>query len=206
MSYILVILLGILLGSAVIILTYDKKKDQSQLRWYILAYSKHHIYVFMQILLIIICVLLYRRYGFSIQFASYVLLSTILTSAAVIDIQKQIIPDKLVAIGAILGGVVAFLDPGLSLLNSLLGFALGGGILLTVFFISKGSLGLGDVKLFACIGIFLGMDKVLSAMFISALLSGLVGLLLIIKSVSNRKKSLPFAPFILIGTLFTIMF
>ena len=135
----------------------------------------------------------------------YILLSTILTWAAIIDMQKQIISDKLIAISALLGVVMVFLDPELSFLNALMGFVLGGGILLIVFFISKGSLGLGDVKLFACIGIFLGMDKVLSAMFVSALLSGLVGLVLIIKSDSNRKQSIPFAPFILIGTLYTII-
>ena len=135
----------------------------------------------------------------------YILLSTILTWAVIIDMQKQIISDKLIAISALLGVVMVFLDPELSFLNALMGFVLGGGILLIVFFISKGSLGLGDVKLFACIGIFLGMDKVLSAMFVSALLSGLVGLVLIIKSDSNRKQSIPFAPFILIGTLYTII-
>ena len=70
---------------------------------------------------------------------------------------------------------------------------------------TKGDLGMGDVKLFACVGLYLGLEKVMQAMFYSAILSGIIGIVLIIISVSNKKKIMPFAPFMLVGTLVAIL-
>ncbi len=205
MNFILIIIIGVMLAGIINFFAYSGKKEQSLIQRYLDSLYGDNKCLLTQAVLITISILLYRSYGLSIQYASYILLSAILTAAAIVDVQKQVIPDILVIISLVIGTLMIFLNPELSLLRSVLGALLAGGILLFISVISKGSLEIGDVKLFTGAGLFLGIENGLSALLISAVLSGLAGLVLIVKSVSDRKKTMPFAPFILAGVLITIL-
>src|SRR6056297_487916 len=82
--------------------------------------------------------LLYWRFGFSFDFIRFAILTCILVSAAFIDIDHRIIPDKLNLFGIVSGIVFVFLPDSLSVKNALLGFVAGGGLLLLVAVISGG--------------------------------------------------------------------
>ena len=135
----------------------------------------------------------------------YLTIVILLSAAAIIDIRKKRIPDKLVLAGTVAGLAFVLIDPQREFLSSILGGATAGLVLLLIHYITKGGLGLGDVKLFGCSGIFLGFESTVSAMLISAVLSGLFSMVLICLNPDNKKSEIPFAPFILAGVLALII-
>ena len=135
----------------------------------------------------------------------YLTIVILLSAAAIIDIRKKRIPDKLVLAGTVAGLAFVLIDPQREFLSSILGGATAGLVLLLIHYITKGGLGLGDVKLFGCSGIFLGFESTVSAMLISAVLRGLFSMVLICLNPDNKKSEIPFAPFILAGVLAVII-
>jgi leader peptidase (prepilin peptidase)/N-methyltransferase len=96
-------------------------------------------------------------------------------------------------------------------LAHLLGILPGSGILFFVALIgliiykSDEAMGMGDVKIFAPIGIFLGWKLCFLALLISIVFAGVFSLLLILTGVKKRKDTIPFGPFIVAGTFVTMM-
>jgi leader peptidase (prepilin peptidase) / N-methyltransferase len=62
-------------------------------------------------------------------------------------------------------------------------------------------MGGGDIKLYALLGFVLGTKLVLMSLFISTLLGAVIGMIGILIGVFERKKPIPFGPFIAAGTL-----
>ena len=75
------------------------------------------------------------------------------------------------------------------------------GVLLLLAWLSKGGMGGGDIKLFALIGLVLGLIPALLALVISSLLGILYGLMLVIKTKYLKGKFIPFGPFIALGAM-----
>lgn len=143
---------------------------------------------------------------YSIRLLSYFTVIAMLAAAAIIDISTRRIPDRLVLAGAAAGMFFLLFDTYRGLLNGLMGGITAGLVLLVVHNITKDGLGLGDVKLFGCTGIYLGLEGAVSAMVTAAVLSGLYSLILICINRDNKNREIPFAPFILAGALGAMLF
>lgn len=164
-------------------------------------------------------VLLLHRYGLTAEFLFFAFLFSALIIVLFVDIDNRIIPDKLViatAIGGCLALIYNIFKP-LSIYgdrnwwNPLLGVLPGSGFLLLVAILgiliykSDDAMGMGDVKIFAPIGLFLGWRMCIAALVISVFLGGLTGAALMISGVKKRRDSLPFGPFIAIGTIIAVL-
>lgn len=86
-----------------------------------------------------------------------------------------------------------------------LGLALGGGLFLTVYLLSRGGLGGGDVKLMAAAGLYLGWQCVLPAMLYGSVLAALAGGVLILRKKIGRKDAIPLVPFLYAGMVLTML-
>lgn len=176
-------------------------------------------YFLVEILTGIVSLALFYKYGLTVDFAAFLFLMYILLAVFFIDLDHQIIPNELVIVG-LLGGVILFaynlflpfqIYADHLWWNPLLGLVVGSGFLLGVSLIGlalyKGDevMGMGDVKLFAPIGLFLGWRMTLLALFASVVLGGMSSLLLILLGKATRKSMIPFGPFIVIGVFITIM-
>jgi leader peptidase (prepilin peptidase)/N-methyltransferase len=66
------------------------------------------------------------------------------------------------------------------------------------FFLIKGQVGLGggDIKLYGVLGLYLGPVGIIQNIFLSCFLGALIGGILIIFRVVDRKTPIPFGPFI----------
>ena len=95
--------------------------------------------------------------------------------------------------GALL--IAAFM-PGSELGPSLAGGALAGGMLLFLAVVSRGGVGLGDVKLATFAGLALGWPLAFTALLITALGGGLISGLALLLRLRRRSDPLPYAPFI----------
>jgi leader peptidase (prepilin peptidase)/N-methyltransferase len=78
---------------------------------------------------------------------------------------------------------------------------------LSIVLISKEKwMGIGDAKLGALIGIFLGWPKIIPALFFSFFVGSIFGIFLIILKKKSLKSEIPFAPFLVSGTIFSLFF
>jgi len=122
-----------------------------------------------------------------------------LVAVTAIDLEHQIIPDLITLPGILLGFVTSFLGTRVSWVDSLLGILAGGGILFAVVVLSGGGMGGGDMKLGAMMGAFLGYKLALLALFLAAILGGVVALGLLSTGIRRRKDPIPFGPFLAIA-------
>ncbi|CEP66035.1 Prepilin type IV endopeptidase, peptidase domain [Moorella glycerini] len=143
---------------------------------------------------------LWYRFGPTLVALKYAVLASLLLVIAGIDLRTYMIPDSLVLVG--LGCGLLFLPLGeVYWPEALVGAALGGGILFLIAAASRGGMGGGDVKLGLVLGLFLGWQQVLVALFLAILAGALMGVILIALGRKRRRDALPFAPFLTAGTL-----
>lgn len=163
----------------------------------------------------VIWLLTYTRYGFSIETVAIIFLYTLLIPIALIDLKHMIIPNGLVLVGFVGGLALSayhiFVEP-FSLYRSpawyspFIGMISAAGILFIIALLSfiryrdDGGMGMGDVKLFIPIGMFLGWKLSLLSLFISIMIGGIISIILLIFKVLDKKSALPFGPFIVIST------
>jgi len=131
-----------------------------------------------------------------------VALILIVVPAALIDIEHQIIPNTLTALGAVLALVIGLaLDPS-GEPGRLIAGAAGGGFLLLAALAYPGGMGMGDVKLAGVMGLFLG-SAVAPAIFIALLAGALLGGAILVRRgvQEGRKTKVPFGPFLALGAV-----
>lgn len=120
-----------------------------------------------------------------------------LSYAAVRDAEDRIIPNRAVLLIALCALPRAVLEAGARISMLAGGLALGGTLLLAAL-IRKDSVGGGDIKLSAAIGLLFGVQT-------GALLLLTALLLLILWGTAVRVRVLPFAPFLLVAVLFWVV-
>jgi leader peptidase (prepilin peptidase)/N-methyltransferase len=123
----------------------------------------------------------------------------ILAAITLTDLERRVIPNAILLVGTAIGvAIVATTDP--SSLPERAAAAAGAGAFLLLFaVIYPGGMGMGDVKLAAVMGLFLGIS-VVPALFVGILLGAVVGLSLMLRhGAEARKHAVPFGPFLAIG-------
>ncbi len=135
-----------------------------------------------------------------------------------IDIEHQIIPDRitypLAALGLVLIaylGLSSEVPIGKLALRVALGAAVGGGSLwllglLGRLALRKEAMGLGDVKLMAAAGIWLGWEMTLFAVFLGALSASAAALVLLLAGRQRMGQRLPFGPFLSLGIWVSLLY
>lgn len=136
--------------------------------------------------------------------AAWIFLS-MLVAIAGIDLEHQIIPDRITLPGIVVGLVTSLVGSRISWVDSLLGILAGGGILFAVIILSGGGMGGGDMKLGAMMGAFLGYKLVILALFMAVTFGGLVALALLASGLRRRKDAIPFGPFLAAGAAVAIL-
>ncbi|MEW6188688.1 MAG: prepilin peptidase [Actinomycetota bacterium] len=158
-------------------------------------------------LLFLFCFL---KFGPSTRFLSASFFTSILLLVAAIDLKHKIIPNKVILPALVIQAILVILSNPQAMSSSLIGFFIGGGLLLLVallahLFLRREGMGGGDIKLAAFLGIFLGW-YVLIALFLGFLLGAIAGIALIIFKEMSRRDIIPFGPFLALGGLITLFF
>ncbi len=138
--------------------------------------------------------------------AARLTLAAILIALFFIDLEHQLLPDALTLPGIAIGIIASlFAAPGGP--ASLLGAALGAAILLVIRWLWKrvtgvDGMGLGDVKMLAMIGAFLGWQEVWLVLFVASLAGAITGVTIAAAGQASMKSKLPFGTFLAVATLF----
>ncbi len=125
---------------------------------------------------------------------------TMLAVITLTDLKRRIIPNKVLLFGAVLClAIAAPTDPG-GLPERAIAAAGAGGLLFLAALSYPAGMGLGDVKLAATMGLFLGR-AVAPAILVALLAGSVVGLALIARhGTAARKMAIPFGPFLAFGS------
>ena len=123
----------------------------------------------------------------------------ILAVVTLTDLERRIIPNKVLIVGAVLCLAIAVPTDPAGVPERLIAAAAAGGVFFLVALAYPAGMGLGDVKLAATMGLFLG--RAIAPAILAALLIGsLVGLAMIARhGAEARKMAIPFGPFLALG-------
>lgn len=151
---------------------------------------------------------------FSFDFIYYAVMFSLLLVIAVYDLKHKIIPDQLSLAFGTLSFIGLFLFDSLGFfphIPTLLEFSSGVLIALPfalLFFVSSGAwMGFGDAKLALGLGWFIGLSRALSGLLVAFWSGAIVGIFLMFVGPHYKMKSeMPFAPFLVFGTLIAFIF
>ncbi len=144
-------------------------------------------------------VLLWRFPGF--DFFPQAFFYSVLLVVFFIDLDHQVIPNRLVIVLLVLALAVQVFRPVLPWGNALLGMLAGGGLLLLLAVVSRGGMGGGDVKLMAALGFWYGWQQTLLLLFVAFVAGGLTGIFLLAAGIKKRKDPVPFGPFLVMAAV-----
>jgi leader peptidase (prepilin peptidase) / N-methyltransferase len=124
----------------------------------------------------------------------------------VIDLQHRILPNVITVPGTVLGVILSlFLPPGI--VAAILGVLIGGGLLYGIgeaYYRLRGveGMGMGDVKMLAMIGAFLGWQLVLVTIVVASFGGAVLGALMLATRRGTMQAALPFGTFLAVGAAF----
>jgi len=136
---------------------------------------------------------------------SRLLLLFILIALFGIDLEHQILPNSITLPGIVAGLLLSTIAPP-GLRDAVIGTVLGGGVLYAIawgyyLWRREEGLGMGDVKMLAMIGAFLGWKMVLVTLVLSSFSGAIIGVGLIALQRGNMKLALPFGTFLAAGAV-----
>jgi len=180
-------------------------------------------------LLFVACYLAFGITMDGLKWATFAALMVVLT---VTDFRERILPDKVNFVGLGLGLLFSFFtrpidgtalwlsnrlfdfpppQPVISFADALLGAIAASGLLWLVaegYFRARGreGMGLGDVKMMAMAGAFLGLQRALLTILLGSLLGSLIGVAVIALWRKGRDLELPFGTFLGAGAMLVVFF
>lgn len=223
-TIIVFLLLSLILGAITttfVSLAEDKKGKDFNIKEYIYYFKDFRLDLKYVIIFFILYLLVVKTANIvNVVIYSPVLLSLML--GFILDTKFMIIPDTssvLMLFSGIVNLVINFSKE--ALLSSFLGLIVGFLLLFIPDYIfrmivKKDGFGMGDMKLLASIGIFMGLKSVLIIFVISIVLSSICGVATIIYKKINENKDkknkenikdmyIPFGPYIIVSTLIVLI-
>lgn len=142
----------------------------------------------------------------------YVLLLGALYPIAWEDARERKIPNRWLIYSLLCRGILflaeAICFPALlkeNIIFILVGGMISGAIFFIAYVLSKHAIGMGDVKLFAVLGLYLGIGTTYMVMLVSLTLSAVYGIILVLRKKKSIKDEIAFGPFIAAGTLIVLL-
>jgi leader peptidase (prepilin peptidase)/N-methyltransferase len=174
----------------------------------------------------------YFAFGLTVEALKWAVFASLLVVLTITDLRERILPDEVNFFGLGAGLLFSFFtkpidgtalwlanrlfefpppDMALSFVDAILGAIVGSGLLWVVaegYFRLRGreGMGLGDVKMMAAVGAFLGLKRTLMTVLAGSLLGSVIGILLIAISKKGRDYELPFGTFLGAGALLVVFF
>jgi leader peptidase (prepilin peptidase) / N-methyltransferase len=155
----------------------------------------------------------YRRFGATPAGFQAALLCFLLLGLAFTDLETMLLPDRMTVTGLFAGIAVSFREDALTpSLNAAEGAAIGAAILLLIsgtyyLFRRRQGLGMGDVKLLAMIGAFLGPAQMLLAFFVGTIATAIAAIAWLVARRFPGRWSvhpLPYGTFLSLAGIFSL--
>ncbi|WP_406280088.1 prepilin peptidase [Embleya sp. NBC_00896] len=157
----------------------------------------------------LVCALLAWRLGPGLDLLAFLVLAVAGVTLAVVDVRTLRLPDPVLLVTlftglTLLGMESLALGDFTPYWRALFGGATLAGYHLCLAALSRGCLGMGDVKLAGVLGLhltWLGWGVLVTGAFLAFLLAGLAAGVLLLAGRARRGTRLPFGPWLLLGAL-----
>ena len=147
----------------------------------------------------------YWHYGLSIELAVVIFYCCLFLVIMVIDLEHRLILNKIVYPAAVVTLIIDFFLPQPGILSGIIDGAVGFVFLLVPILVYREGMGWGDIKMAALIGLVTGFPLVLVALLMAVISGGLVAGVLLWLKVKKRKEAIPFAPFLSLASIATLL-
>ncbi len=146
------------------------------------------------------------RWGVSWSALSSMIFGAAMLLLALVDFDFKLLPNVITLPGTAIGFALSFVDPRVAWIDSAIGIVVGGGLLyLTAWLYLKlrglQGMGMGDVKMIAMIGGFVGWQGALLTIFLGSLFGSVVGLGLMKIKGREWDYALPFGTFLALAAV-----
>lgn len=156
----------------------------------------------------ILYLLVYLKYGISIDTLQYMALVSLMIVIGIIDLKtKYVFTSTTITAGifgiafCIINGVMNKKIP----LDNIYGLLLGAVVIGLIVFITHG-MGEGDIEIAAVSGLMLGFKASIFMLFVAFVLGGIGGMVVLIRRKKGLKDEIPFGPYLAIGTIAALFF
>ena len=147
----------------------------------------------------------YIAVGIDQKLVAYLVLGCMLIINTFIDMDHFILPNIILLFGLIAFVPLTVFLPFISWRDSFLGAFVGAVPLLILFLLTKGrGMGPGDVKFMGVIGLYLGWKLSLLTLFLSFILGGIFGILLLATRIKDKTDAIPFGPWIALAAFISM--
>ena len=120
------------------------------------------------------------------------------------DFEQYVIFDKMLIVFAIIG-LTAIYNLNLPLTDRLIAALAGGGFFLLLAIVSKGAIGGGDIKLMFVLGIYFGIDNLLTICIAGFILSGTMAAILLAVKLKQRGSYIAYSPYFTLSALYILI-
>lgn len=120
----------------------------------------------------------------------------------VTDFEQYMLFDAMTLPLAIIGAIYSWQT---NFLDCAAASIVGGGFFLLLAIISKGSLGGGDVKLIAALGLWLGSENLLNVVMYGTIAGGLAAVLMILAKQKDRKSYFAYGPYFALTAIYFLL-
>ena len=174
----------------------------------------------------------YWVFGPTVDALKWAVFAALLVVLTITDLRERILPDEVNFFGLAAGLLFSFFtksldgtalwlsnrwfefpppQAALSFADAVLGALAGSGLLWIVaegYFRLRGreGMGLGDVKMMAAVGAFLGLKRTMMTVLVGSLLGSVIGIFLMAVTKKGRDYELPFGTFLGAGALLVVFF
>ncbi|MBT9172804.1 MAG: Type 4 prepilin-like proteins leader peptide-processing enzyme [Syntrophomonadaceae bacterium] len=162
-------------------------------------------YPLVELLTGIVFLLIWRQLGLTASFATSAAFFAVVIIIAFIDLEHQLIPNRLVVLLSGVAVVRQIFWPEVPLGSAVWGALAGSLLLLALAVVTKGGMGGGDVKLMLPLGFYSGLPGTLLLLLLAFISGGVVGGALLLLKIKGRKDAIPFGPFLALAALVTAL-
>lgn len=158
------------------------------------------MYPFMECITGLLFVHSYVMFGFSKELIVALFFASLLVIITVSDVAYMLIPNKIVYPAFFIFIGLRWMSPLEPWWYAFIGSAIGFGLLFFIAIVSKGGIGGGDIKLYAVLGLVLGIWNTLLSLFLASFIAIIYGVVILMKRKRKRRVPIPFGPAISLGS------
>lgn len=152
--------------------------------------------------------LIYLKYGFTLDFFKFCLFASLLIVIGFIDFETKYVYNSTVIFGVVSGvlfDMLIWVETKTMPWNYIVGAFIGFGVIYLIVILTHG-MGEGDIDIALICGLFLGVEGIVVALFIAIIIGGIVAGLILIFKLKNKKDEIAFVPYLAIGGIIASLY
>ena len=148
------------------------------------------------------------NYGVGLEFFKFSLFTSLMIVIGFIDFETKYVFNSTVIFG-IVSGIIFLIAEWIITRNipwvNLVGAAIGFGVIWSIVALT-GGMGEGDIDIALICGLFLGIKGIIVTLFLSFISGGLVGAVILLLKLKDRKAEMAFGPYLAIGGIIACLY